>query len=587
MNIRTICSLVVGIVVLVVPGVSRAATLYITPSSSDVRVGDMVQLYVVVNAGGVAINNAEATVTYPTALLELVSAGKSGSIFSLWIEEPSTDTLGAVSFNGGVPNPGYAGSSGRLVSLVFRAKAAGSASVAVSGAAVRANDGLGTDVLSGSSNAAVVISEHEQKAAPPPAQIPQTPQASPEAEVSPSTLAPISIRSSTHPDQGKWYRSGSPAFSWDLPAGALEVRTILSERSSAVPNVRYSPAISSKAVEHLPDGTYYFFLQVRTSDGWSAVSRYQVNIDTTPPREFSIIFPHGSVGFDPQPVILFNTSDGASGVDRYDVKVGEGGPLQTAAPAESNPYVLPLQEPGAHEVIVTAFDRAGNATPATAAFTIEGIDPPKITGYPDAVTVGDMVRIRGTTYPNATVEIVVNQDGAPVTTESAKSNSLGDFSIIIAKRLWAGTYTFTARATDDRGARSPQTSPYTVTVQLQFFADALNFILNYFVAALAFLLAVAAIAGVGVWCWFRLVRFGRVLKHESDEAETEIHRAFRVLRDGVAKHIRALHKAHADRTLTLEELTFLEELEDTLADAEHTVLREVRDLASQARKGGK
>lgn len=572
-------SLVIVVLLFTVfPSITNAAVINITPSGRSAQVGDMLQLYVVVDAAGVAVNNAEATITYPTNTLELVSAGKSGSIFSLWIEEPTTETLGSVSFNGGVPNPGYSGSAGRLISLVFRAKAPGIATVSAVNASVRANDGLGTDVLTSSSGANIRITEPESA--------PQVEDAAPSTQQTKdvdvvSVSGPV-IRSGTHPDQARWYKNDSPAFSWDLPADAIEVRTIISERTKATPTVRYPEPISSKTVENLPDGTYYFFLQIRTRDGWGAVSRYQVNIDTTPPRSFRITFPHGSVGFDPQPIILFNTSDGSSGIDHYDVKVGTRGPLSTAATAGSNPYTLPMQEPGEHTVVVTAFDRAGNTTPSEAEFTVEGIEAPKITSYPEVMTIGDILKIRGTTYPNATVDIVVSQDGTTVTTETTKSNTLGDFSIIVSKRLWAGAYIFTARATDDRGARSPETQSYAIRVQLQFFADALKFILDYFIATLAFLLALAGIVGVSVWCWFRLLRFARVLRHESDEVETEIHRAFRVLRAGVAKHIQALHKVRADRTLTEEELNFLEELEDTLADAERLILKKVDDLSEEA-----
>lgn len=136
----------------------EAATLSLMPTSSSVSVGNIVSIKVVVNTSGKYINNGEASIQFPTDLLEVVSISKNSSIFSLWVEEPSfSNYTGKISFNGGVPNPGFVGSSGTIASITFKAKKVGSASVIFGDAAIRENDGLGTDILTSKNSGIIQI----------------------------------------------------------------------------------------------------------------------------------------------------------------------------------------------------------------------------------------------------------------------------------------------------------------------------------------------------------------------------------------------------------------------------------------------
>jgi hypothetical protein len=77
-----------------------------------------------------------------------------------------------IGFSGVVLNPGFTGSSGRMITLSFRAKTAGSAKLNFNSAQVLANDGLGTDILSVASSALVNIGQ--KKAEPVPVEPPIT-----------------------------------------------------------------------------------------------------------------------------------------------------------------------------------------------------------------------------------------------------------------------------------------------------------------------------------------------------------------------------------------------------------------------------
>lgn len=147
---------------------AKAALLYFSPSSGNHTAGNILNVSVLVNTQGQAINNADATIRFPANLLEVVSISKTGSIFSLWVEEPVfSNTAGTINLNGGLPTPGFTGSAGRVVTVAFRMKAAGSASLVFTSGAVRANDGFGTDVLSSMGTATFTVSPAPVPVPPP------------------------------------------------------------------------------------------------------------------------------------------------------------------------------------------------------------------------------------------------------------------------------------------------------------------------------------------------------------------------------------------------------------------------------------
>jgi hypothetical protein len=140
------------------PFISHAATLSISPSSTNISTNNILTVKVVVDTGGKYINNADATIQFSTDLLEVVSISKNSSVFSLWVEEPSfSNYTGKITFNGGAATPGFIGSSGTVASITFKAKKEGTASILFTDAFVRENDGLGTNILTSKNSGSIKI----------------------------------------------------------------------------------------------------------------------------------------------------------------------------------------------------------------------------------------------------------------------------------------------------------------------------------------------------------------------------------------------------------------------------------------------
>lgn len=334
--IRLIGVLAIAVAVLFIPHAADAASLSVLPvGGSSVSVGQLFSVTVIASAnGGQTLNAVSGVISFPQDLLQIVSVDKSGSIINFWISEPSSG-IGRAQFEGGIYNPGYGGSQGRVVTYVFKAKAKGTANIVFSSASILANDGQGTSILERTNPARISITETANE------------------EVAPESSMPIgiAIRSATHPDQNAWYNMNMVALSWDLPGGVTSVRTGVDHSKQSTPTTVSSPAISETTLT-LEDGTWYFHIQTKDEKGWSSVSTFKINIDTqavSPPvfDAFPVNIIEGEVllvsGSAPQNAVINMTLKNSDGqVSTQSAKAGSDGRFQAVWPKklDSDSYTL-------------------------------------------------------------------------------------------------------------------------------------------------------------------------------------------------------------------------------------------------------
>jgi Cohesin domain len=137
-----------------------AANLSVSPSSVTSKVGKTFTVDLVVSNNTDAINAASALVTYPQDTLSVVSVSKAGSFISLWAEEPVfSNEKGTLTLEGVALNPGFNKTTGKIISITFKALQEGNVSIAVKSGSVLANDGNATDVLKTTGSAFVYITD--------------------------------------------------------------------------------------------------------------------------------------------------------------------------------------------------------------------------------------------------------------------------------------------------------------------------------------------------------------------------------------------------------------------------------------------
>lgn len=339
------------------PGNIFAATLFFMPSSDSVSAGSTISVNVMVASPDQSMNAVSSQIAYPRDKLELLTISKSGSIITIWATEPAfSNADGSANFEGIVPNPGYIGNSGKIVTFTFRAKSVGSATLSFNSGSVLANDGLATNILTSSPSKTVTIFEGSPTPAP----------ASSQGEPAARSLK---ITSPTHPNQSAWYKTTEARFVWQSAPDAVAIRLGYGENPQGIPQVNYQPPVEQKTLT-LEDGVTYFSAQERTQSGWQNIARYKVQIDTVPPQPFTVTVAQEEA----QPVRLrFKAEDDRSGIDRYDIFLNTK-KVATVSEGELHErgFELPPTEAGEVNIQVIAHDRAGNTVSAHATYVSEG-----------------------------------------------------------------------------------------------------------------------------------------------------------------------------------------------------------------------
>lgn len=295
-------------VFLILPAFSFSASLYLQPSSKNLNVGDNLTITIYVESSDQSMNAASGRITWDNSILKYISHSKSGSIFNFWVREPEIEGNEFV-FEGVVFNPGFKGKSGKILTINFKAIKPGEVKIDFISGMVLANDGMGTNILKamyGGSYKVVQAQQREEIIV---------------REESPITYLPPKpiITSPTHPDPNKWYNNSNPIFEWYLPSNVDLVKTAYGKNPDLIPYVEYSPPISRRKLENIPDGTYYFAVQFENEAGVSEISRFKFNIDTKPPTisEFSLIPDQNSLH------IKVSAKDELSGLDLAEIYLND------------------------------------------------------------------------------------------------------------------------------------------------------------------------------------------------------------------------------------------------------------------------
>jgi len=554
-----------------VPLVAEAATLYFSPSSGAYTVGGTLSVNVYVSSADQAMNAASGVISFSQDKLEVASLSKSGSIITLWVQEPTfLNSAGTVNFEGIVLNPGFTGVAGKIITTNFRVKAAGLANLNFSSGSVLANDGKGTNILTSLGNAQFSLGYAG----------PTVPEATTPSAVSGAPSAP-QISSLTHPDPNKWYAKKDAKFTWSIPSDVTGVRLLVGRIPAAIPTVTYVPAISEKEVTNLGDGIWYFHVQLRNASGWGEVSHFRFQIDTEPPAPFEIKFVDGKETTNPRPTVIFDTTDSLSGIEYYRVKIGESDFFTLSSEiVQSNPYTLPLQDLGKRTILVQAFDKAGNYTTAVEEFVILPIETPVITDYPQTLLPDATLSIKGTSVPEAQVKVYIQKDEKEAKTEETKSDKEGKWSYIGTNPLEKGTYKVWVEAIDSLGARSEPSEKVIIQVIPPAFIRIGKLAIDYLTTIITLLILISVIVFEIIWSWRKIKQRRRKLRKEITEAERALYQAFKALREETKEQIA---KLDGEPGLSEREKKICDDLKKALKISEKFIGKEIKDIEKELR----
>lgn len=512
-----------------------AASLYLSQPSKSVNVGDNVSLKVMVNTEGVSINNVESQIIFPTDMLEVVSVSKSSSIFSIWIEDPKfSNSTGSINLNGGIPNPGYVGTSGEVVNIIFRTKKSGTATLNFSDSSVRANDGKGTNVLTSKGSAQINITPSTNVPSPYLSDIPQKPNAT----------------SSTHPNPSEWYANSTVSFEWNTPKGVDLVQAMVNQNPDFIPSVNYNPSANKKVLTNVKDGIYYFKLRYRNSSGWGPVFAQKIQIDTVSPENLVARIYKGENSYE----IELSADDKLSGIDHFGIKIDNGDEIiVTSSDLHDGKFDLPVVTPGGHDVLVTAYDKAKNSVASKLTFKNEIKVQPVIYADKSEVVTGDDLRIWGNVgYKDAAVDVFVKNGDNQLSYHTVSDANGGfeinasDFGIGPSAEIWASVVI----TSPNEGLLSNKIN--IVVKDNSFLTTILDFVNRF---AFEIKIALGFVAGVLVLylLWFRFFGYRKFVSPNTKDVAKEMYEKLLSTKSDMESDIQILEKTLKGVELTRSE----------------------------------
>ena len=314
------------------------ATLFLAPRTATVLDGSTFEVPVFIDTKGKGINTIELHVKFDPNMLSIVRPSGNRSIIGIWIEPPAYSNIdGTVKLVGVIPN-GITTESGLITTITFKALVSGETSVVISPLSqVLANDGLGTEVETEFDRGIYTI-------------LPRPPEG-------------VRVFSETHPFSKQWYNNNSPALGWEKPAGIVDFSFSFDNKPFTIPDTIADTKDTVKSYQNLPDGLWYFHIKARKQNVWGTTTHFLVRIDTALPAAFTPIAETLAAALIDRLSISFFTTDALSGIDHYEVGVVEKKQAPGTSPVfvqTESPYQLSPRISGDMQIIVRAFDKAGN-----------------------------------------------------------------------------------------------------------------------------------------------------------------------------------------------------------------------------------
>ncbi len=564
---------------------THAATISINSDKNQVVENEIFSTTVFVTSIDQAINNTEAVISFPTDLLSVVSINRSASISTIWVDGgPSfSNSAGTISINGGLPNPGYTGSGGQIVRIVFKAKKFGVANIQFVSASVRANDGLGTDVNTASNGTMVQIAAAANVVEP----VVNTNTNSDSDTTTP--LAPI-VTSQQVTNEQDWFSVDKTTMEWSISNDITGVQVLVDSKPLSIPTKSITPLSTSYEISNLTPGVSYFHVRLRNKNGWGKTKHYKLNIDTASPvigKTDVVVNKEGIIE------VAVSSEDSISGVDRYEVmvdgnnvktvSVGEVGKncVSNEITADCTTYSFSLDRttPGQHEVLLKAFDKAGNVSEKRFTLFVPALKDLQIISYPESIERGKIIVIVGKSpYTNSTLTIWTKNDQEENVSHFITSNNDGTFVYTTDPVTADKTVHIYAEIKNSDGASKQTSDTITIKVRAPFYLVVGSTIIDIY--SLVFYLLILLILCVISIIIGRLyvAKLKRKIKFDLTNTEGDVEKTFGEVEFIITKYVNKIESESGTTPSILEKKYILNDIHEHVSATKSKVNKFIDDV---------
>jgi hypothetical protein len=541
-----------------------AADIFCATSKTNVVENQVFTVSVYTDTKGISINSIESVFSFSKDFISVESINNTGSIFSIWVQPPVfSNAIGTISFNGGVPTPGYFGNKGKVLDISFKAKKAGIAQISFASASIYANDGLGTDVVSSKRGISINITPYQG--------------AGTEEKTIISDKLPPSpiITSSEMPDPEAWYSLNSATFAWKLPPKIITTQILFGFRPDSTPTVNYTPPIKEKKINDFSDGIRYLHVRFKNSAGWGKTAHRKIKIDNTAPTDIKMT---SNKTEDDLMSLKIEAKDATSGIEKYKISIDGNFALETVAENNQAEAILPAVNKGDHEINITAYDRASNLSEEVFVVNFPEFKPPVITKYSESIVRGEKIEVLGSSYPNIDVRIWLQSEGNEPKNYIVKTLNDGTFSFTSDFIETVGLTSFWAEAMMSENVISPPSEKYFTTVNKPAYIKVSILTIRILVVTIPALLLLIIIIYIIYHAYHKLRKMRRRLLLDLEQTESEAHKIFRILKDDVKESITIFNNKEIQEKLTQDENNTINTLSKDVEEAEEYFAKRIKNI---------
>ena len=334
-----------------VASAAESPILSVSPAIGTFVVGSTFDVSLFLDTKEESVNAVAVYLSFPPDKLQLVDRFSEKSAVEFWVVPPRfNNQRGTIEFQGGMPGGLKAGKA-LIAKFTFRVSALGRGALKfLPDSKVLLNDGKGTDALGRVDNGVYSF-------------------------ILPPPLGPMVV-SETHPDQSKFNSNPTVILKWANNRPTDDYSYVINDEPVDAPD-DISEGIKTETVyKNLSDGAHYFHVKALRDGAWGGITHFAVNVDGKPPAEFLVNILPSRRTAEKNLIVKFATTDALSGLDYYKLKI-----IPLNAPCEAvdcqeffieaqSPYISRELELGSYDVIVRAFDKAGNYRDSVTNFKI-------------------------------------------------------------------------------------------------------------------------------------------------------------------------------------------------------------------------
>lgn len=437
---------------------AEEVTIALSPATGTYVVDEDVALNILASSGGQLSNAVEGQLSYDPKEITITSTSRDGSLVNSWTEEPSVDAeSGVISFGGMLATSTILDHSLILVLHLIPLRAGEVRVHFENGTIVHAADGTGGNILTGfgdgryNINPKILSEELEHSSS--------------QGEVlGVSTGTPmVVITSRTHPSQDVWYSASSSVFAFQALPDTTGLRLGFDKKENGEAHVVYNSVITEKKIDNLEDGVWYLHLSASDSDARTFETSYRVNIDRSPPENFTVNEVLRTDTTDPNLLFEIHATDAPSGVDHYTFRIDDQEPMNWIDDGGHQFRHTTLLR-GTHELTVSVFDKAGNMVSQKHSFEVAYLPSPHLTLLESSLHEGDVLPLSIDAPANAALDVFLARNGDATIVEKALASGAGSVNFLSNVVLVPGTYDVWAVATKPDGALSKESEHILVEV---------------------------------------------------------------------------------------------------------------------------